>query len=72
MEDQIDFLFTYQVPDDDQVHRMNLIREKAKDLAKCIDTNVPPGADRTDAIRKLMECVNTANRGVTLKGQSYR
>ena len=68
----LNWLFTYHAPDADAVEAMQVLRDTAKDLAIAIDALVPPGADRTDAIRKLQECVNTANRGITLKGRSYR
>lgn len=71
-DDLIDFLFTYQVPDAEQIAAMQAVRAAAKVLAFAIDRNCQPCADRTDAIRKLMECVNTVNRGITLRGKSYR
>lgn len=72
MDDIIDWLFTYHPPDGDMVLKMQEIRDAAKALARVIDRNVPPSADRTDAVRKLQECVNTANRGIVLRGRSYR
>lgn len=37
------------------------IREAAKFLARTIDEDVPPGPDRTAAVRKIREAVMTAN-----------
>ncbi len=71
-EELVNWLFTYHAPDVDAVEAMQVIRDTAKELALAIDALVPPGADRSDSIRKLQECVNTANRGITLKGRSYR
>lgn len=68
----IEFLFTYHAPTDDMVVKMQELRLAAMQLARIIDKAVPPSADRADAIRKLQECVNTANRGITLDGRGYR
>ena len=71
-EELVDFLFTYHAPDPEQIEAMKNVRSAAKALAMVIDEDVPPSADRTDAMRKLQECVNTANRAITLRGRSYR
>lgn len=71
-EKLIEFLFTYHAPSEQQVLAMKEVRAAAMFLASKIDQLVPPSADRTDAIRKLQECVNTANRGITLGGKGYR
>lgn len=68
----IDFLFTYQTPDAQQIEAMKFVRGAARALALVLECQVPPSPDRTDAMRKLQECVNTANRGITLRGRSYR
>lgn len=68
----IEFLFTYQQPDAQQIEALKHVRGAARTLALVIEGVVPPSADRTDAMRKLQECVNTANRGITLRGRSYR
>ena len=68
----IEFLFTYHVPDERQIAAMKDVRAAAMALASKIDSLVPASADRTDAMRKLQECVNTANRGITLGGKGYR
>lgn len=68
----IEFLFTYQQPDAQQIEALKYVRGAARALALVIEGVVPASADRTDAMRKLQECVNTANRAITLRGRSYR
>lgn len=71
-QELIEFLFTYHAPDERQIAAMKEVRAAAMLLAGKLDSLVPPSADRTDAMRKLQECVNTANRGITLGGKGYR
>ena len=66
----IDQLFTYHAPDPSQVQFLETIREAAKFFAHIILHNTPPGADQTAAIRKLRECVMTANAAIVLDGLS--
>lgn len=68
MTDALRKQFTYHSPDEGQIARMRQIREKALELAELIEQNVEPGPDRSAAIRKLRECVMTANAGVVLDG----
>jgi len=56
--------FQYHSPKGDQAERYVLIREKANDLARILICNVPPSADRTASLRKLRECVMTANAAI--------
>lgn len=44
------------------------IRSVAKVLAETILEEVPVGADQSAALRKLRECVMTANAGIALSG----
>ena len=71
-EQLVEFLFTYHAPSQDQINRMQRVRNAAKALALELDACLQPCADRTAAMRSLQECVNTANRGITLDGVSYR
>ena len=64
----IENIFTYHAPEGDQPKRYEAIREGAKLLATIIVNNTPPCADQTAAIRKLRECVMTANASIALKG----
>jgi hypothetical protein len=65
--DELEHQFTYHSPNADQVARMQQIREKALVLARAIQHLVPAGADSSAAIRKLRECVMTANAGIVLE-----
>lgn len=61
---EIDNWFTYHETKADQLDRYILLRESAKRFAKEILDYVPPCADRSAAIRKLRECVMTANAAI--------
>jgi hypothetical protein len=65
----IDEQFTYHNPTEAQIVSLKAIREKAKELAYLIQENTPPCPDQTAAIRKLRECVMTANAAVVLEGR---
>jgi len=68
LKDKIDDLFSYHAPEGDQPARYEAIRAKAKELAHVIVDATPASADQTAAIRKLRECVMTANASIALKG----
>jgi hypothetical protein len=59
--------FEYHAPNFGQIDRMNEIRNAAKELAHIITQNCPSSADRSAAIRKLRECVMTANVAIVLE-----
>lgn len=59
--------FTYHSPKDHQVARMAEIRTAALEFAFLIDERVQDGPDKSAAIRKLRECVMTANAGIVLE-----
>jgi hypothetical protein len=61
-------LFTYHKPTPDQLPRFEAIRTAALEMARAIEANVPNGADRRAAIRKLREAVMTANAAIALEG----
>jgi len=63
-EKQIHEWFTYHAPKGDQAERYVILRDAARDLAFLIQQIVPPCADRSAAIRKLRECVMTANAAI--------
>lgn len=56
--------FTYHSPRDGQPERYQIIRDTAKELAKCIVQNTQPSADQSASIRLLRECVMTANASI--------
>jgi hypothetical protein len=62
--DDIENWFTYHTPDEEQIPRYEMIRQEAKVLASVIIENTSPSADQTAAIRKLRECVMTANAAI--------
>lgn len=70
LKDKIEDLFTYHKPEGNQPAQYDAIRAKAKELAHVIVDNTPASADQTAAIRKLRECVMTANAAIALKGIS--
>lgn len=61
--------FTHHSPTAAQTRKYDSIRASAWSLALLIYDNVPDCADRTAAIRKLRECVMTANAAIAC-GQS--
>jgi hypothetical protein len=63
---EIESTFTYHAPTEDEVRRMNEMRDKAKELALLLVRNVPASADQSAALRKLRECTMTANAGILL------
>lgn len=65
----IEHVFSYHKPTEEQISKMQDIRYCARELAYAISVNVPDGADKSAALRKLRECVMTANAGIVLDGQ---
>lgn len=68
----IENYFIYHNPVEGQQERYQLIRQAAKDLALTILINTAPSADQTAAIRKLRECVMTANQGIACESVNDR
>lgn len=66
-KEEIDNIFSYHPPTLDQAERYHRIRQAAKHLAYVIYENTPSSADQTASIRKLRECVMTANAAVALE-----
>lgn len=64
---EIEEYFTYHAPKGDQQERYEKLRAKAKELAFEIVKCTPPSADQTAAIRKLRECIFTANASIALE-----
>jgi len=71
-KDQIEQLFTYHAPTDEQKVKYTDIRNTAMDLARLIDRHCPESPDRTASIRLLRECVMTANAAIATGGGFYR
>lgn len=66
----IDDVFSYHSPTPEQLPKYAAVREAARVFAHVIDANTPGCADRTAALRKLRECVMTANAAIALNGKS--
>jgi hypothetical protein len=66
--DQIDEAFQYHAPTTEQIAKMEELRRLAHDLAHCIMAECPASADRSAALRKLRECIMTANASIVLNG----
>ncbi len=69
-KEYIDEVFQYHAPDEDQRVSYEKLRSSARDFAGAIAALCPASADRTDAFRKLRECVMTANASIALKGRA--
>lgn len=67
-KDNIENWFSYHAPAEGDLERYIAIREAAKSLANIIVANTPASADQTAALRKLRECVMTANASIACKG----
>jgi hypothetical protein len=61
-------VFIYHAPSASQAQAYTDIRTYAKELACIIIASCPACADRTAALRKLRECVMTANAAIALDG----
>lgn len=65
---QIDSLvlasYDHQQPTADQIERIQLMRQAAKQFAQVIMLFVGPGPDRTHALRQVHEAMMTANKGI--------
>ena len=75
MEDEnikiLNDIFTYHSPDVKQSSDLVAVRDMAKQFAILLHEHVPDGPDKVASIRKLRECVMTANQAIMLKGVSY-
>lgn len=66
--EQLEELFTYHAPDDDQQIQYAKIRIAGRALAEVILECTPVCGDQQAAIRKVREAVMTANMAVAVKG----
>jgi hypothetical protein len=67
-KDNLHSVFTYHAPTGDQPARYVHVREAAEVLAFVILEETPACADQQAALRKLRECVMTANASIALNG----
>lgn len=70
-EIDLNHLFTYHAPKGDQPTRYDAIRAAAKEFATILMQNTKPSADQTAALRKLRECVMTANVSIALELEAH-
>lgn len=63
-------IFSYHAPTGTQPGQYEAIRGAAKAFAQVLIENTPQCADQTAAVRKLRECVMTANAAIALNGVS--
>jgi len=61
-------IFTYHVPEPDQIPAYEELRITAHHFAELILRLTPQCADQSAAIRKVREAVMTANAAIALKG----
>lgn len=66
-EYDLDNLFTYHPPTGNQVNRYQELRKAARVFAEVILKNTRYCADQSAAMRKLRECVMTANAAIALE-----
>lgn len=64
----VDDVFSYHAPSEVQKVQYEAIRSAAGELARVILRATPACADQQAALRKLRECVMTANASVALQG----
>lgn len=66
---QVENWFRYHSPDEQQLTQYEAIRSSAKQLALVILAATPESADQSAAMRKLRECVMTANAAIACRGK---
>jgi hypothetical protein len=67
--DDLHQMFMYHAPDADQQITYEKLRSAARDFAVALVELTPVGPDQSAALRKLRECVMTANAAIALKGK---
>ncbi len=67
-EAQLDAVYGYHAPTEDQVARYDVIREAAKAFERAVRLYCPPSADMMAAVRQIRDARMTANRAIALEG----
>jgi hypothetical protein len=67
--EDLDEIFTYHPPTEEQVVQYGSIRRAARAFALAILESTPPSPDQTVAIRKVREAVMVANASIALNGK---
>jgi hypothetical protein len=70
-DEKLNEIFRYHSPNDVTIPKYEHLRAAAKYFASVILLTVPPGADRTCALRHIRDAVMTANSAVALDGLSF-
>lgn len=68
-KENLDDVFTYHAPDEQQQVAYQQVRLFAKEFAQAILIHCPPCADQQAALRHVREAVMTANAAIALKGR---
>ena len=63
--------FTYHKPNESQIPRYNAINEAAKKFAEVICENVPSSADRTAALRMVVNTKMTCNSYIATNPEQF-
>jgi hypothetical protein len=70
-EFDLDHIFTYHAPGNEDIERYQKIRDSAKEFARTVIENCPSSADKTVAIRRIREAVMIANAAIALDGRLF-
>jgi len=62
----IDRVFTYHAPKNDQPERYGQLRGRAQDMAKMIEEFCPPSRERSLALTNLQQTVMWANAAIAI------
>lgn len=65
--EDVDHMFTYHPPKEDQIPKYNEIREAGKEFAKVILKHTPGCPDQTVALRHVRTAVMVANAAIALE-----
>lgn len=65
-QDDINNIFTYHKPINDQPQRYEAIREKAKELATLINISCPESREKSLAITNLQQSIMWANASIAI------
>lgn len=71
-EFDLEHIFQYHTPTDEQITQYQTIREAAKTFAQVILDNSPACPDQSVAIRNIREAVMVANAAIALSGRIYK
>jgi hypothetical protein len=69
VETMVDDMFTYHPWNEENIARGSVVRVALSDAVKAIINNVPPGPDRSTAIRKIREARMDCNSAITHNGR---